>query len=47
MSCRHTVYAAYAGTVERTGDFSDIGRSGDRNILIRNPDQEAQYYGHL
>lgn len=41
------VYAAYAGTVERTGDFSDIGRSGDRNILIRNPDQEAQYYGHL
>ena len=41
------VYAAYAGTVERTGDFSDIGRSGDRNILIRNPDHEAQYYGHL
>ena len=41
------VYAAYAGTVERTGDFSGIGRSGDRNILIRNPDHEAQYYGHL
>lgn len=40
------IYAAYAGTVEKTGTNCVAGRTG-LGILIRNPDGEKQYYGHL
>jgi Membrane proteins related to metalloendopeptidases len=40
------VYAAYAGTVEKAGTNIVPGRTG-YGVLIRNPDREAQYYGHL
>ena len=40
------IYAAYAGTVEKTGPAVVAGRTG-LGILIRNPDGERQYYGHL
>lgn len=40
------VYAAYAGTVEKVGTNIVSGRTGI-GVLIRNPDGEAQYYGHL
>ncbi|MFP7697106.1 peptidoglycan DD-metalloendopeptidase family protein [Trueperella sp. LYQ143] len=40
------VYAAYAGVVEKAGWAPVAGRSGN-GILIRNPDGERQYYGHL
>lgn len=40
------VYAAFAGTVERSGWNVVAGRSGI-GVLVRNPDGERQYYGHL
>lgn len=40
------IYATYAGTVTGVGAGLLPGRSGDRNILIQNPDGERQYYGH-
>ncbi len=40
------IYAAYAGVVERVGTNVVSGRTGT-GILIRNPDGEKQYYGHL
>lgn len=41
------VYAPFAGTVRGVGANLAPGRSGDRNILISNPDGEGQYFGHL
>ena len=41
------VYAAFAGTVKDEGSNVAPYRSGDRNVLIANPDGEGQYYGHL
>lgn len=41
------VYAAWGGTVIGVGSGLAPGRSGDRNVLIQNPDGECQYYGHL
>lgn len=41
------VYAPFAGTVRGLGANLAPGRSGDRNILISNPDGEGQYFGHL
>ena len=40
------VHAAYAGVVELVGTNIVTGRTG-KGILIRNPDGERQYYGHL
>ena len=40
------VYAAYAGVVEKVGLNIVAGRTG-YGVLIRNPDGERQYYGHL
>ena len=48
------VYAAFAGTVERAFKGSWVGdkryhfplRTGN-HVFVRNPDGEAQYYGHL
>ena len=40
------VYAAYGGRVEKAGWAVVAGRSG-YGIVVRNPDGEAQYYGHL
>ena len=40
------VYAAYAGTVALAGTNIVSGRTGN-GILIKNPDTERQYYGHL
>ena len=40
------VHAAYAGTVEKASWNIVAGRTG-QGILIRNPDGERQYYGHL
>lgn len=40
------VHAAFAGTVEKAGWNVVPGRTGI-GILIRNPDGERQYYGHL
>lgn len=40
------IKAAYAGTVIGVGAGLLPGRSGDRNVLIQNPDGERQYYGH-
>lgn len=40
------IYAAFAGTVEAVGTNIVPGRTGT-GILIRNPDGERQYYGHL
>lgn len=40
------IYAAYAGVVEKAGWNGVSGRSG-QFVLIRNPDGERQYYGHL
>lgn len=39
--------APFAGTVRGVGANLAPGRSGDRNILIGNPDGEGQYFGHL
>lgn len=41
------VYAPFSGTVIGVGAGLVPGRSGDRNVLIRNPDGERQYFGHL
>ena len=41
------VYAPFAGTVVGVGSNLAPGRSGDRNVLIQNPDGERQYFGHL
>lgn len=41
------VYAAWGGKVIGVGSGLAPGRSGDRNVLIQNPDGECQYYGHL
>ena len=40
------IHAVFAGTVIGVGSGLLPGRSGDRNIRIRNPDGETQYYGH-
>ena len=40
------VFAAYGGVVEAVGANLVANRSGNRNVLIRNPDGERQYYGH-
>ena len=40
------VYAAYGGVVELVGTNIVTGRTG-RGVLIKNPDGERQYYGHL
>lgn len=40
------IVAAYAGVVEKAGWAPVAGRTGN-GILIRNPDGERQYYGHL
>ena len=40
------IFAAFAGTVVKAGHAVVSGRSGN-GILIRNPDGEHQYYGHL
>ncbi|RAV77347.1 hypothetical protein DBT52_09270 [Aerococcus mictus] len=40
------VYAAFAGTVEKAGWNIVKGRTG-QGVLVRNPDGEHQYYGHL
>ena len=40
------VHAAYAGVVELVGTSIITGRTG-KGILIKNPDGERQYYGHL
>ena len=40
------VYAAYGGTAEKVGLNIVAGRTG-YGVLIRNPDGERQYYGHL
>lgn len=41
-----TVHAAYAGTVKKAGWGVVAGRSG-YGVVVRNPDGESQYYGHL
>ena len=43
---RTPIVAAFAGTVEKAGWAPVAGRTGN-GILIRNPDGERQYYGHL
>lgn len=40
------IRAAFAGTVEKVGTNVVSGRTGI-GVLIRNPDGERQYYGHL
>lgn len=40
------IWAAYGGVVVSAGPSNVPGRSGN-HILIRNPDGESQYYGHL
>lgn len=40
------IKAVYAGTVIGVGSGLLPGRSGDRNVYIKNPDGERQYYGH-
>ena len=40
------INAAFSGTVEKVGWAIVAGRTG-LGILIRNPDGERQYYGHL
>lgn len=39
-------YPVYPGTVIGVGAGLLPGRSGDRNVRVRNPDGETQYYGH-
>lgn len=41
------VYAPFDGTVRKVGANIAPARSGDRNILISNPDGEGNYFGHL
>lgn len=41
------VHAPYAGVVKKEGSNVAPYRSGDRNVLIANPDGEGQYFGHL
>lgn len=40
------IVAAFAGTVQKVGTAIVAGRTG-LGILIKNPDGEQQYYGHL
>lgn len=40
------IRAAFAGVVEKAGTNIVSGRTG-KGVLIRNPDGERQYYGHL
>lgn len=40
------IHAAFAGTVEKAGANIVQYRSGN-GVLVRNPDGERQYYGHL